>query len=468
MTRPKKIFLTTVALLLTAGLGCKGASPELARATKPVALSIWGVFDDQDAYDQVINDYRVSHPYVQIQYRKLRPEEYEQELLNALAEDRGPDILMLRNSSPRAWQTKLEPMPRQVTVAELVTQGTVKKEQVFELHQKNTPSLRGLQAVFPDQVIRDAVLEVEEQTGPTAVEKVKRIYGLPLSIDTLALYWNRDLLNAKGIAEPPTDWTAIQQAVKKLTKLEGTEVVQSGVAAGTAKNVERPTDILSLLMMQNGTLMTDEGGSVAFNTRPPGAAEREFPPGIEALVFYTDFANPTKEVYNWNDSLPNSLDAFVAGKSAMFIGYQYHLPLIRARAPKLKFGVAPAPQIAGNPEVNFANYWLYAVSKKSKNKELAWDFLISLASEKEAKKYLAATGKPTALRSLIQDQIEDVNLGVFAGQILTAQSWYRGYDVAAAEQAFKDLIDQTLAGGKPEDIMSVAASRVQQTLTPKQ
>lgn len=454
-------------LLLTVigGLGCKGTSPEIAAAAKPFTLTVWGMFDDSDAYQAIIADYRAAHPYVQVQYQKLRPEEYTDTLINTLAEDRGPDIFLVHNTKVREYESKIAPMPKSISIAELVLKGTVKKEAAYELHQKNLLTLRQLQAQFPDQVVRDAVRTVEEPQEKGGTIATQKIFGLPLSIDSLALFWNRELLNAAGIAQPPVTWTEVQQQVKKLTQADAVgNIIQSGAALGTAKNISRGTDMLSLLMMQNGTQMAGDDEYPTFNLVPPELQGRPMPPGAEALVFYTDFANPKKEVYTWNDTLPDSLDAFVTGQTAMMLGYSYQIPLIQARAPKLKFGIAPAPQIPGNPEKNFANYWLYTVSKKSKHQEIAWDFLQFMTSEKEAQKFLDVTGLPTALRSLIPNQTENLELGVFAHQILTAESWYHGADADAMEEIFRDMIAQALLGEKPIEIINRGVDRVAQTI----
>ena len=80
------------------------------------------------------------------------------------------------------------------------------------------------------------------------------IYALPYSVDTLAMYYNKDLFNNAGIVNPPEYWNAeFQEDVKKLTKQNNKgEIVQSGVAIGGAYNIERSTDILSILMMSCG------------------------------------------------------------------------------------------------------------------------------------------------------------------------------------------------------------------------
>ena len=99
---------------------------------------------------------------------------------------------------------------------------------------------------------------------------------------------------------------------------------------------------------------------------PENLRFRRTNPAADAVRFYTDFADPGKEVYTWNKNMPNSLEAFILGKTAFFFGYAYHLPTIKSRAPKLNLSIVKLPQIAGNPEINFANYWLETVSRKNK------------------------------------------------------------------------------------------------------
>ena len=132
----------------------------------------------------------------------------------------------------------------------------------------------------------------------------------------------------------------------------------------------------------------------------------------------------------------------------------------------MNFAIAPLPQIEGNlGNINFANYWVEAVSNKSKYINEAWDFIQFAAKADQAKLYLAKTKKPTALRSLVNEQIEDEDVSVFASQVLTARSWYHGEDANAAELIMGEMIDSTVAGeGKIEEIINLGARRVQQTM----
>jgi ABC-type glycerol-3-phosphate transport system substrate-binding protein len=244
-------------------------------------------------------------------------------------------------------------------------------------------------------------------------------------------------------------------------------LIQSGVALGGSKNIERSSDILSALMMQNGAVMM-EGNTVTFNRIPSVFRDRQgYNPGVDAIRFYSDFANPAKEVYSWNSSLDNSLQHFINGKLAIFFGYSYHLPIIQSQAPKLNFGIAKFPQIEGNPtEANTANYWVETVSAKTKYPNEAWDFVQFMTTKPEqAKMYLERVRKPAALRTLLKDQLADDTLKVFASQVLTAKNWYRGKDVIAAEGALNEMIDAVIVNGEEiEKVVNLAVSRIQQTI----
>lgn len=464
-TSPRLLALAAVVALAFAGLGCKGTDPAVAERLKPVTIKYWRVFDGSDSFRGIIEKYRLLHPNVTIDYRLLSYDEYEKAVLGAMAEGRGPDVFSLHNTWLTAWQPRLLAAPAVITVpvGEVKSTG-IQKETVYSLKSVPGPTVASVKNTFVDGVSSDVVLPTE-QSDPRLPPKPE-VYGLPLSMDNLALFYNRDLLNNAGLAQPASDWQTFQEHVKKLTKLDETgAIIQSGAAIGAADNVERGADVLSLLMMQNGAMMADENGQATFDKYPPELVGRPLPPGAEALVFYADFANPEKEVYTWNNKMPNSVQAFAAGHTAYFFGYAYHLPAIRNLAPKLNFAVAPFPQISGNSQVNFANYWVEVVSRHTEHPDEAWDFLMFAAREENAALYLKATGKPTAHRSLVNSQLNDLNLAAFAAQAPSSKSWYHGSDARATEQAFLEMIRQTLSReADPARLVELAATKVNQTV----
>jgi len=453
----KLIFFLTAFSLLIFGFEAKsqiGLNP-MAAPSKPilpsVALNWWVVWDNPADFSGLINNFRAQYPHVNINVRKLRYDEYKDALIQAWARDEGPDLFSLPNTWVREYEEWAEPLPDKVVLKKEVESGPgcFRKKKVVNKTEYFL-KLNEIKEKFVSQIEKDVIIK-------------GKILALPLNTDSLVMFYNRDLLDAAKIPLPPKNWTEFSEQVKKLTLLDKDETIyQAGTALGTANNLERPVDILSLLMMQVGAKMSDPNGYANFNQSL--ASDPTYFPAEEALRFYTDFQNKDKEVYTWDKEMPSALEFFNQGKLAFFFGYAYHLPLIKNQAPNLNFGLAKMPQPEGAiKEINFANYQVQAVAKKSKNKDLAWAFLNQAALAPQD--YLNKTKKPTALRSLIDEQIKDPDLEILAGQALTSQSWYLGKNALVMEEAFKEMIESVNEGKKTYlEAINFAAQKINQTI----
>jgi ABC-type glycerol-3-phosphate transport system substrate-binding protein len=457
MKNQHKIYILALlgTFLITSGFSCKlfPKNQPPKEMTQQIRLNYWGVWEETADLQPIINDFQALHPNISITYRKLRYQEYEQKLLEAWAEDRGPDIYSLPVEWLKNYQNRITPEPEKVQLYFKEVKKTLGKTEVNTV-VRQVPIFRpyDIKNQFVETVYNDAIIN-------------GKVYALPFSLDTLALFYNRDLLDSAGIPTPPTTWDEIKEAVKKTTTLDTkNNIIQAGIALGTANNIPRVIDIVSLLMMQNGTQMT-LGNKVNFYATPTGSTNSSYLPGLEALKFYTDFADPIKEVYSWNENMPNALDAFISGKLAMMYGYSYQLPVILGRSPKLNVGLAPMTQIQGATlPLNYANYWVTTVAHKVSNVEAAWGFLNFAASEQEVKKYLAITKRPAALRNLINEQKNDPDLATFANQALTAKHWYTGNDALKMEEIFLEMIANFSKTKEPQVLMQNAAEKINLTL----
>lgn len=410
MDNTKLIFIIVAAVVAVIVGAVLLANPFKEPAPAPATLEFWSVFDDSDVFDSLIAQYKEISPSITINYSKKNIVSYEQDLVNALATGRGPDIFSIHNT----W------LPKHITKLAPAAETLISAKRFSEL--------------FVDVAYKDFVDE-------------GAIYALPLTVDTLALFYNKDLFNSAGIAMPPQTWAEFNSAVEKLTQRDNkNNILKSGAALGTAKNINRSTDILMALMLQSGATMISADRNTATFDQSVSAQGGSFNPGRQALIFYTNFASPGLKVYTWNQYQNYSIDAFVEGKVAMILSYNYQLPLIKARAAHLEMGVAPLPQISStSKKVTFANYWAQAVGRGSKNQVEAWKFLAWLSSPEISRQYLELTEKPAARRDLIEEQKSDANLGVFAQQALTAESWWEK-DNLAIEGIFADMIEVVNTG----------------------
>ncbi|HLC64108.1 MAG TPA: hypothetical protein VJK25_02015, partial [Patescibacteria group bacterium] len=123
MMRAKKFKLIILSLLatvlVTSGFSCRlipSAEPP-ASLTQNIELEYWGVWDDSDYLAPIISDFQALHPNVTVKYRKFRFSEYEQMLLEAWAEDRGPDIYSLPAAWLKEYRSRITPQPESVSLA---------------------------------------------------------------------------------------------------------------------------------------------------------------------------------------------------------------------------------------------------------------------------------------------------------------------------------------------------------------
>ena len=149
-----KIWLLGLTLILvtTTGFRCSFITPGQKDLLEPITLNWWGTFDDKSNFSEIIADYTLVHPNIKIEYRKLRTEEFEQELLDALAEDRGPDIITLHNTWVSRYLSKLEPLPATTKLAYQVTKKSlgIKQETLIEVRESPTITVGQLKNNFID------------------------------------------------------------------------------------------------------------------------------------------------------------------------------------------------------------------------------------------------------------------------------------------------------------------------------
>lgn len=441
------IFFLGVVLVIS-GCGCKPVN----KHKYDLSLEIWGPFDQETAMREIFDNYGFINPNIaKITYKKIAFDTYQKELLDALASGQGPDIFMVNSLSLPAFADKIVPSPTEVDPK-------VINEQKF----KNN---------FVDVAVSDFVNQ-------------GKIYGVPLTVDSLGLYYNKDLFNEAGIANPPKTWNEFIDDAIKLTSVDSFgNMIRSGAAIGTVYNINRPTDILTLIMLQNGTEMVDSAGKVAFAnsiyaTNSTGGAVY---PGVEALGFYTQFADSRSFNYIWNSNMHYSIDAFSEGTTAMMLNYSWNIDTVSAKSPKLNFAIAPIPQFENKPAVNVANYWGFVVAKNAMSKtpvntptvsndtrvNEAWEFLTYFSTKPDgtfggaatsssvgktatpnfdpAVSFLLKTEQPAARRDLIELQKTDPKVGVFALGNLVAKSW-KQKNSQAVESIFAEMIDSVNRG----------------------
>lgn len=403
LSQRQLIIIGAVLLLTIAVVVLVRANLREQQNIQAVTLTVWGT-EPRRAFDTLFRSYTESlRTNVTIRYEQIDTEEYESSLLRAFAAGEGPDVFMIGNRDLPKQKDLLSPAP-------------ISR---FSLSQFRTS--------FPTIAEQDFTDE-------------EAIYALPLYVDTLALVYNKNLFDQAGIATLPATWSEFIDLIPRIRTLNAQgQIIRAAAGIGESQaTVERATDILHLLMLQNGTEMVNEHRSAA--AFASGEA------GLKAFQFYLQFANAGSASYTWNDTRPRSFEGFVNGNTGMVFAYLGDTHSFKKQNPFLEFGIISMPQVSPERKVAYGKYEGFAVSKQSAYPEWGWDFVIYAATEPVAiATYLAETERPPALRSLIEKNFSDETIGTFATQALTARSWYIT-DEEEVNRIFNETIKNVLTG----------------------
>lgn len=340
---PKRIMILSVIILFVIGAAVLGKTfLSTLMAPKEVVINYWGLWEQEGIITPIIREFEAKNPKIKVQYNKQSPKQYNQRLRTAIESGTGPDVFRFHNTWVPMLKNQLAPVPTDVMTPEQFTS-----------------------TYYP--VAKDDLV-----AGST-------IYGIPLMIEGLGLFYNQDIFEAAGITAPPTTWEELLAMVPKIAKPDGNGFVVAGIALGTTSNIENFSDILALMFFQNGANPANLTGKEA----------------EETLSFYRKFATPTDPVYTWNDTMDNSMYAFANGKVAMIFAPSWRAFDIDEMAkqvnPNLRYQIVPVPQLPGNT-VTWASYWAEGVSEKSKYKKESWEFMKFLTSKEVMMKLYSQEG----------------------------------------------------------------------------
>lgn len=438
----KRTLALTILLLVLASFlsGCFRSKA----ITGAADLTFYGL-DNSDVMDPIIAKYREINPDVKIKYKKFNdPVEYENLIVNEIAEGEGPDIFYVHNT----W------LPRHT------------KKLVSLDSQTLTP--QNLTDSFVNVVVDDFV-----QPDPQAV---KKIYALPLYVDTLALYYNKADYEQKipERGKPATTWEGIKtDADKFLTQDADTKELTHGeIALGLADNIKLAPDIIYNFFLQAGVSFYSADYKQA--TFAGG--------GKDVFELFTSFAKSQNKNFSWSataadpESKFSELDAFLSGKVSAVLAYSDLYPRLETElknansrlgsAINLKdIKIAKVPQIA-EKETDYkawANYYGLAVSRNTKSPKTSWDFVQFATSQENSRQYHEKTKRPTARRDLIEEQKKEPVTDVFVSQVGYAGS-YRIFSDDKFAQALRDAINAVSAGVEAPAALNAAETKINEIL----
>jgi len=298
-------------------------------------IEYWGLWEPSEVMNEVIKEFETENPGVKVSYSKQSHLNYRERLQTAISSGNGPDV--------------------------------------FRFHASWTPILLGELKPIPNSVMSAA--EYKTTYYPVAAKQLQangQYVGIPMMYEGLALLYNKDMFTTAGLPVPST-WAGVKEAAVKLV-IKGSDgkISRGGIALGNAENVDNFSDILGLLMLQNGATLTDTSSQEV----------------ADALSFYTSFQT-TDNV--WSSELPDSTAAFGREEVAMIIVPSWRIHELLAQNPDLDFGVTNVPVI--EDQLTWGSFWAEGINAKSKNQDAAAAFLKYISKKETLEKFYDAASK---------------------------------------------------------------------------
>lgn len=341
-------FLGIGALILLAT-----SSPSGEDTTDPTyvgPVQIWGTVP-AGPMTQILSDLATSDEvYEKVSYRYIAPEEFNQTITESLADGLGPDLL-------------------------------------FTSHEQLVEQRRRIRAIpfesFPLRDFQDLYID-----GAQVHALADGVYGYPIMVDPLMMYWNEDILTNNGFLAAPRTWEELVnvQLPAMVDRSFDRTINRSVVAFGVYNNTKHAFGVLSMLLIQSGSNLVQEDlrnpELVQYDIGLTKTVVREVNPFANSLSFYLRFSQPANTLYSWNRSFGNDLTQFISEDLVFYFGYGSEGKEIQRLNPNLNFDIAEVPQGA-SADVRRTYGQFYALSplRSSDNIDGAFKVMSRLSSD---------------------------------------------------------------------------------------
>jgi multiple sugar transport system substrate-binding protein len=405
--------------VLLAGLAA-GISLMAINVAQAVEINYWQyVYDTRvKAMDELIKNFEAANPDITVKQTTFPYDDYQTKVIAAHVAGNGPDVLQFYYG----WLDKFQ-------------QGGVL--------QPLDP------AVFPNA-------EIEKDFFPivSAISRDGKYYGLPTAVRSLALFYNKKLLDEAGITEPPATLDELVADAKKTVKTDGAgNITSEGITLDFAGQDHQWWR--EVLVRQFGGVPYDDQGNVAYNDEA----------GLAALTWYTDLA--TKEKVGAVGFMDEGQAAFKAGLAAFTVDGTFRLGSFKP-ITDFEWGVAELPANADGVRSNFASYFANGISSDTTGdkKAAAEKFLKYITSPEAMQIWLKDVGELPARReaALTEENLADPIYAPFLKALDYAHTT-TFVDEAAQRQTAIDMVNRVvLEGQSPKDSLAQAAEAEQAVL----
>jgi len=399
-----------------------------------VTLIWWNLFEPEENVKPLIAAFESEYPNIKIQYTQVGLdgiENYKTELQNSLTDQdvvTSPDIFPIHNTWMGKFQNLLVPAPSTVI---------------------SSTDMQDFYAIVSKDFLRS-----------------QKVYALPMSLDAIALIYNKTKLREKGYQAPALTWNDLKtQAVDLTVRDQINNITYAGFSAYDPETSEFYFEVMNQLFLQNDVLMVDSTTDLSKIGDNDNASS--------AVSYYRNFLEGFDST--WDPKFKKDIAAFLENNLAMYPAPSWRLINVLEYNDYYKLnidvGVATMPQLTGGGDFYWPTYWGQTVAKDSQYSKEAWQFIEFITQQEQLQLYndtVKANGRPIGIifPRISQAEINqsDPYLAPYAASLAKAQNWDMkdGWEL---KKMFDSLFSSNNAG---IDAIQGAINKVRQeaTITP--
>ncbi|WP_407342225.1 ABC transporter substrate-binding protein [Pengzhenrongella phosphoraccumulans] len=281
-----------------------------------------------------------------------------------------------------------------------------------------------------------------------AVTKDGELYGVPLDVEALALFYRSDLLAAAGYDAAPTTWAEFTEVANALTK--------DGNYGAALFGGWGAFEFYPWLWQSGAEMLNADGTKAVFNS----------PEAVSSLQLWVDLqasAMPPGMATAAEDEVKGP---FVSGNVAMFTSGPWTIPALQEAGIDGKWAVAPMP--AGQTEATVLGGMDLLVLDNSKHQEEAKTFIGWLMKDANVKQYYQEIGGLPAKVALFDDPTfaDDPFVSQFKSVLEQAKSRPAVAASNDVDAALGEAVQAALAGTQtPKEALDAAVAKANEALS---
>lgn len=379
-----------------------------AEQAEPTTLEVWHYFADSEGMKWITEEFNSTHSDIKVNNRYIHFSELENQITKALMSEDTPDVVIVDG----------------VTIAKWAENGAFAPitDRAREWGEK------------------DNFYQGAWETGMYNGE----LYSLPQNINTLAMFYNKDLFEEAGVSGPPETWAEMKTAAKKISALGD----KTYGLTFTATKDESGTFQFAPFVWQAGAdflnIDTEEG--------------------YAALGLWQDMVEngyASKSVMN--TAQYEMAIQFASGNHGMMVNGPWALSAF-AEDAKFDYGAftMPVKEGVGEPASVLGGENI-AIMKGSEKKDAAWEFVKFFEKPSVIEEWCKKENRIPARKDVVADNptwSDDEIMQVFSEQLKYAKGRPKHPEYPKISTEIQNAIQKGLTGTDVQEALDKAASNI--------